>query len=154
MTRLPALQAAEELLGARFPGCHAAFLAGSVVRGDATPTSDLDIVVVTDHPEAPFRESLYFQGYQSLDNFHYNLKLELVNPPNFHIYLRREHHQMPDTGNMIQELHHFCNFLEKFQPSYNKMLYREFLPNILLHRYLPLLVNMIEHIVQKDQEIN
>lgn len=54
---------ARRLVEARFPECQAAFLAGSVVRGDATPTSDLDIVVITDRPDAPFRESLYFEGW-------------------------------------------------------------------------------------------
>lgn len=63
MARPHAMDAAQRFVMARFPECHAAFLAGSVVRGDATSTSDLDIVVVIDHPEAPFRESLLFEGW-------------------------------------------------------------------------------------------
>ncbi|GAB4572841.1 MAG: nucleotidyltransferase domain-containing protein [Anaerolineae bacterium] len=58
-----ALEAARALIAARFAECTAALLAGSVVRGDATATSDLDIVIICDHPEAPFRESLYYDRW-------------------------------------------------------------------------------------------
>lgn len=63
MARPHAMDAAQRFVADRFSDCRAAFLAGSVVRGDATATSDLDIVVVIDHPEAPFRESLFFEGW-------------------------------------------------------------------------------------------
>jgi len=39
------------------------FLAGSVMRGEATETSDLDIVVVFEKLESPFRESFTFGGW-------------------------------------------------------------------------------------------
>ena len=43
----------------RFQNAEAVFLAGSVIRGEGTPTSDLDIVIVTQHSDkAPYRESL------------------------------------------------------------------------------------------------
>lgn len=49
---------ATRLVENRYPGCVAAFLAGSVVRGEGTPTSDLDLVIVTEQdPEAPYRFS-------------------------------------------------------------------------------------------------
>lgn len=49
---------ATRLVENRYPGCVAAFLAGSVVRGEGTPTSDLDLVIVTEQdPEAPYRYS-------------------------------------------------------------------------------------------------
>ncbi len=47
----------------RFPDARAAWLAGSVVTGTATATSDLDITVLVDGPPAPFRESLEYDGW-------------------------------------------------------------------------------------------
>ena len=55
--------AARELVLARFPDARAAWLAGSVVHGTATPTSDLDVTVLLDGPPAPFRESLLHRGW-------------------------------------------------------------------------------------------
>lgn len=54
-----ALEAAHAFVAHRFPNCSAAFLAGSVVRGEATSTSDLDIVIVGDDIRAPYRESFH-----------------------------------------------------------------------------------------------
>lgn len=54
-----ALEAAHAFVAHRFPNCSAAFLAGSVVRGEATSTSDLDIVIVGDDVRAPYRESFH-----------------------------------------------------------------------------------------------
>jgi predicted nucleotidyltransferase len=51
------------LVAERFPDARAAWLAGSVVSGDATPTSDLDITVLLPGPPAPFRESLEYAGW-------------------------------------------------------------------------------------------
>lgn len=47
---------ASRLIQTRYPDCLAAFLAGSIVRGEGTATSDLDIVIVThSEPDAPYR---------------------------------------------------------------------------------------------------
>ena len=46
----------------RLPGALVALLAGSAARGDSTPTSDLDIVVVLDGPPAPYRETVVAGG--------------------------------------------------------------------------------------------
>jgi Nucleotidyltransferase domain len=46
-----------------FPAARAAVLAGSVVAGRATQTSDLDIVVVTDDDKAPWRGSDLVSGW-------------------------------------------------------------------------------------------
>lgn len=47
-----------------YPAALAVFLAGSVVRQEHTHTSDLDIVVVTEHdPEAPYRKSLLVDNW-------------------------------------------------------------------------------------------
>ncbi|WP_342506909.1 nucleotidyltransferase domain-containing protein [Sporosarcina sp. FSL K6-2383] len=56
-TRLQPLEAASRFIAAKFPNCQAALLAGSVVRGEQTATSDLDIVVFDDKVESAYRES-------------------------------------------------------------------------------------------------
>lgn len=55
--------AAKALVEERFPECLAAFVGGSVLAGRGTPTSDLDMVIITTREEAPFRESLLFEGW-------------------------------------------------------------------------------------------
>ena len=54
---------ARQLVAERFPDARAAWLGGSVVRGDASPTSDLDITVLLDGPPAPVRKSLEYDGW-------------------------------------------------------------------------------------------
>ncbi len=54
---------ARSFLEAEFPESYVAFLAGSVVRGEATATSDLDIVIITDREEAPYRRSYVWEGW-------------------------------------------------------------------------------------------
>ena len=39
------------------------FLAGSIIRGEGTPFSDLDLVVVFDELPVAYRESFYFQSF-------------------------------------------------------------------------------------------
>lgn len=58
-----AIEAARAVVERRYPACDAAFLAGSVVRGEATDTSDLDLVVITSGGDAPFRESFRALGW-------------------------------------------------------------------------------------------
>ena len=47
----------------RYADAMTLFLAGSIVREESTPYSDLDLVVVYDKLPAAFRESFHFQGY-------------------------------------------------------------------------------------------
>jgi len=54
---------ARQLVGEEFPGARAAWLGGSVVRGDASPTSDLDITVLLDGRPAPMRKSMQYGGW-------------------------------------------------------------------------------------------
>ncbi|MFI5692493.1 nucleotidyltransferase domain-containing protein [Kribbella sp. NPDC051586] len=54
-----ALQLVQEL----YPDARAAWLGGSVARGDATSTSDLDITVLLDGPPAPIRKSLEYADW-------------------------------------------------------------------------------------------
>lgn len=57
------LQAARSFVAERFPEARAAILGGSPIRGDATGTSDLDILILTERPEAPFRASYHEYGW-------------------------------------------------------------------------------------------
>lgn len=68
--RLPK-DAAKLFVDDRFPGSDAALLAGSVIRGEATETSDLDIVVFDQKIADPYRESLLIYGWP-IEVFVYN----------------------------------------------------------------------------------
>lgn len=54
---MDAIEAAEAIVVERYADCKVAFLAGSVIRGEATATSDLDLLVITGDEAAPYRES-------------------------------------------------------------------------------------------------
>ncbi|WP_332871750.1 nucleotidyltransferase domain-containing protein [Paraliobacillus zengyii] len=58
MKRLPAKEAAKKFVDMEYPNCDGALLAGSVVRGEATQTSDLDIVIFDQSLTYSYRESL------------------------------------------------------------------------------------------------
>ena len=65
MHRPDYLKTADSLIKERFEKAKCAFIAGSVVRGEATATSDIDLVVVFDTdvlPEA-YRESIVYQDW-------------------------------------------------------------------------------------------
>lgn len=62
MDRAEPEETAKRLVGERFPDAHQAWLAGSVVLGVATATSDLDITVLRSEGEA-FRESILYDGW-------------------------------------------------------------------------------------------
>lgn len=47
----------------QFPDVLVALLAGSVTTGHATATSDLDLVLLTPRPEAPYRETFHAHGW-------------------------------------------------------------------------------------------
>jgi len=55
-------KAADALVRERFPEAVAALLGGSVARGQATATSDLDVVVIRREGAAVYRETLDRQG--------------------------------------------------------------------------------------------
>ncbi len=60
---IPASEAAGKYIEEYYPDCRAAILAGSVVRGEATATSDLDLIIISESNKAPYRESLYCFGW-------------------------------------------------------------------------------------------
>ncbi|MFD2646147.1 nucleotidyltransferase domain-containing protein [Pseudomonas japonica] len=57
-----ALAIAETILRTRYPGASLACVAGSIMRGQGTYLSDIDLVVVYQHLEAARRESFVTQG--------------------------------------------------------------------------------------------
>jgi predicted nucleotidyltransferase len=52
-----------KLLETKYPGAEFAFLAGSIIRGEGTKYSDLDIVVIFEDLPNAFRESFYFEDF-------------------------------------------------------------------------------------------
>ena len=65
ITRLPdnLVHVTEEILARKYPDARMIFLAGSIVRGEGTPDSDLDLVVIFDKLPHAYRESFYFQDF-------------------------------------------------------------------------------------------
>ncbi|MDW0115263.1 nucleotidyltransferase domain-containing protein [Sporosarcina saromensis] len=63
MKRMKPPFAAKRFVDEYFPHCQAAILAGSVVRGEATTTSDLDIVIFDKHVQSPYHESHIDYGW-------------------------------------------------------------------------------------------
>lgn len=63
MMRLLPPFAAKRFVDEHFPHCQAALLAGSVVRDEATKTSDLDIVIFDDSVKSAYRESHIDYGW-------------------------------------------------------------------------------------------
>ncbi|WRP04609.1 nucleotidyltransferase domain-containing protein [Rossellomorea aquimaris] len=63
MKRLPAVEAAKKFVLETFPTCQAALLSGSVVRGEETSTSDLDIVIIEGTLSSEYRESINSHGW-------------------------------------------------------------------------------------------
>lgn len=63
LKRMKAPFAAKRFVDEYFPHCQAAVLAGSVVRGEETPTSDLDIIVFDNQIEGAYRESRIEYGW-------------------------------------------------------------------------------------------
>ena len=70
--RLQPLDAAKQFIELHFPNCQGALLAGSVVRGEATETSDLDIVIFMEHLDVAYRESFVVFDW-AIETFVHNL---------------------------------------------------------------------------------
>jgi len=63
MNRADPLATASEIVARRYEGAAVTFLAGSVMRGEGTATSDLDLVVVYERIDAAFRDSFIYEGW-------------------------------------------------------------------------------------------
>jgi hypothetical protein len=57
------IDTAQAIAADRFPDAAIVFAAGSLVRGEGTPSSDIDLVVVHRHIEAAYRESFRYGAY-------------------------------------------------------------------------------------------
>jgi predicted nucleotidyltransferase len=62
-TRPSPEEAARAIFEERYAGARVSFLGGSVLRGEATPASDLDIVVVYESLPNSYRESFVYGGW-------------------------------------------------------------------------------------------
>ena len=62
-SRISPLEAATRVWRERYAGARVVFLAGSVLRGEATPTSDLDLVVVYERLPHARREAFVYDGW-------------------------------------------------------------------------------------------
>lgn len=69
--RLPAREAARQFVDEFFPSCQVALLAGSVIRGQETPTSDLDLVIIDKNLPYAYRENFFACGWK-IETFVYN----------------------------------------------------------------------------------
>jgi hypothetical protein len=61
--RINARKAASEFVEMYFPACEVAYLAGSVVRGEETESSDLDIIIIDASVTECYRKSLTENGW-------------------------------------------------------------------------------------------
>jgi hypothetical protein len=57
------ITAAKAIVNEQFPTCDAAFLVGSTVRTEATPMSDLDIVIISRNATSPYEEGFTAHGW-------------------------------------------------------------------------------------------
>jgi hypothetical protein len=71
--RMPSFETAQKFVKEHYPECDAALLAGSVTRGEATNTSDLDIVIFDKNLPSAYRESLIADGWP-IEVFVHNLQ--------------------------------------------------------------------------------
>ena len=80
--RLDPVVAARQFIDKNFSDCEGALLAGSVVRGEATETSDLDIVIFVKNLSSSYRESLFACGWlieifvHNLTSYQYFIELD------------------------------------------------------------------------------
>lgn len=70
--QIPPVEAAKKIVEKYYPQCHGALLAGSVVRGEDTPTSDLDLIVFDAQVTDSYRESFIDYGWP-IEAFVHNL---------------------------------------------------------------------------------
>ncbi|WP_439741453.1 nucleotidyltransferase domain-containing protein [Bacillus pseudomycoides] len=60
---MKAIDAAQKIIESQFPHCDVALLGGSIARGEATKTSDLDIVIFDESLSHCYRESFFSNGW-------------------------------------------------------------------------------------------
>jgi predicted nucleotidyltransferase len=58
-----AITTAKKIFAERFAGAEVAFLAGSIIRGEGTATSDIDLIIVYQHLEPARRETFFYDDF-------------------------------------------------------------------------------------------
>lgn len=61
--RIAPVEAGRRIYTERYAGARVLFVAGSVLRGEGTPSSDLDVVVLYESLPNAYRESFVFEGW-------------------------------------------------------------------------------------------
>jgi len=62
MTNINYFGIAKKIVEEKYPNCDGALMAGSIIRGEGTETSDIDLIIYDDNIAKGYRESYYFDG--------------------------------------------------------------------------------------------
>ncbi|MBE9059506.1 nucleotidyltransferase domain-containing protein [cf. Phormidesmis sp. LEGE 11477] len=80
----------------RYPGSEVIFLSGSIIRGESTPTSDLDLVVIFRRLENAYRESFRFDDWP--------VEAFVHDPETLHYFFDLDRADgVPSLANMVNE---------------------------------------------------
>ncbi len=94
--RMQPIEAANEFVNKYFSHCQGAILAGSVVRGEATETSDLDIIIFDRAVPSSYRESLV--------DFEWPIELFVHNLTSYKEYFQKDcERARPSLPRMVAE---------------------------------------------------
>ncbi|PGS56380.1 nucleotidyltransferase domain-containing protein [Bacillus sp. AFS041924] len=94
--KLNPIEAANHFINKYFPNCQGALLAGSVVRGEATETSDLDIVIFVEDLTSSYRESLI--------EFDWNIEVFVHNVTSYKQFFESDYERArPSLPRMVSE---------------------------------------------------
>lgn len=95
-SKLAPIDAAQKFINKRFLNCEGALLAGSVVRNEATETSDLDIVV--------FQKDIISSYRQSLIEFGWNIEVFVHNLISYKAFFQNDYERArPSLPRMVSE---------------------------------------------------
>lgn len=108
------IRIAREICCAKYPDAKITFLAGSIMRGEGTPYSDLDLVVIYDKLPNAYRDSFYFQGYpveafvHDPETLHFFIERERVSGLCIMAQMVSEGLEIPETCALSQSLKEFA----------------------------------------------
>jgi predicted nucleotidyltransferase len=104
-----------EILRTKYPTAEFAFLAGSIVRGEGTAFSDLDIVVIYEQLPNAFRESFYFQDFpvetfvHTPETLNYFFEADAKSVAPSLAMMVAEGIEVPAKNNLSEKLKHLAN---------------------------------------------
>lgn len=91
-----AIEDAKRIIEKYYPDCEGAIVAGSVIRGGGTETSDLDIIIFDSRFENGFRESVISEGWP--------IEFFCHNEASFDFYMNKDRSEgTPSLQNMVIE---------------------------------------------------